>query len=145
MRHVSKTATCKKCNSDTVAWAKSKRSGKFYLTEVFIDYEDDQVTDYRDFHSAYCGKPELHAAKQAELRGDFQVEVEDDDAPDDESAKFFLALHDLCKSDPEAARAGLASRQSRLARIQAPQEAARLTAEISFMLVALGDVAPDVD
>lgn len=70
-----KPATCEKCNSTDVAWAKSKRTGKFYLTEVFTDSDGDRVTARNDFHSKYCGKSELHDSKQAGYNGYVKPEV----------------------------------------------------------------------
>jgi hypothetical protein len=66
---VYKTAKCKRCNSKTVAWQTSKKTGRYYLTEVFR-YDGEDRTDHRDFHSAYCADTAgsegvaRHAAKQ---------------------------------------------------------------------------------
>jgi hypothetical protein len=65
---VTKTATCKRCKSTDVAWTQSVKTGKWYLTEVFTE-DGIQTTSKRDFHSAYCGKPEMHAVRQAQLDG----------------------------------------------------------------------------
>lgn len=64
-----KPATCSRCNSDTVAWFKSKRTGKFYLCEVFTDDEGDRVASSRDFHSSYCGNAEAHRIEQERRTG----------------------------------------------------------------------------
>lgn len=62
-----KAAHCDRCKSDNVAWFKSKRTGHYYLCEVFTDEEGDRVSSSRDFHSKYCGKPEAHAEAQAAM------------------------------------------------------------------------------
>lgn len=68
--HVSKTATCKRCGSTNVTWQRSAK-GKWFLTEVFSyprnNGDADERTGYTDFHSAYCGKPEIHEHKQNEI------------------------------------------------------------------------------
>ena len=62
-----KTSKCKRCGSQTVNWHQSPKTAKWYLTEVFTHEDNELRTDYRDFHSTYCGKPELHEAKQTEI------------------------------------------------------------------------------
>lgn len=64
MELVSRTATCKRCSSETVAWQTGK-TGKWYLTEVFQNETGMGVTSHTDFHSKYCGKPEQHSLEQA--------------------------------------------------------------------------------
>ena len=71
---VSRTSTCKRCNSKTVTWQKSDK-GKWFLTEVF-EYPRgtdamDEMSAYTDFHSAYCGKNEIHIAKQVGILRDW--------------------------------------------------------------------------
>ena len=65
---VSKTDTCKKCNSTTVAWKKSRTTGKFYLVEVF-SISGEEIASRRDFHSVYCGKPDVKLSRVAEILG----------------------------------------------------------------------------
>jgi hypothetical protein len=62
-----KTTKCKRCGSKTVAWQTSKKTGRYYLTEVFEYDEGEQRTTHTDFHSAYCELPERHDEKQAEI------------------------------------------------------------------------------
>lgn len=65
---VHRNATCKRCDSTDVTW-QTGASGKWFLTEVFV-YDGIEKTSYRDFHSTYCGKRELHDAKQGEITRD---------------------------------------------------------------------------
>jgi hypothetical protein len=149
---------CKKCGSHTVVWQKSRKTGKFYLTEVFTDNTGDLVSDRRDFHSLYCGDAALHTAKQRELRQEADNAEAEWEAREEasamESAQYFLDLHDLCKRDPEMAGRELGKRMARLDAIMDQPtsmdymtehmrelaEKKRLTAEISFMRAAMGEV-----
>jgi ssDNA-binding Zn-finger/Zn-ribbon topoisomerase 1 len=58
---------CKHCGSQTVAWQKSRKSGKFYLTEIFNDRDGDLFTGRALFHSYFCGKPAEHEKAQDEI------------------------------------------------------------------------------
>jgi len=153
---------CKRCGSKTVAWRESN-TGKWYLIEVFnfgTDETPDLKAHYRDFHSGYCGKPQLHAVEQssismqldseAEQREQFQVRVEERKAA--EESAFFLALHDLCKNEPKRAQDELDRRMNELARERANyvsmdyltehtqqiMRCDRLQTEINFMRAAMG-------
>lgn len=64
-----KPATCEKCGSSDVTWFRSKRTGHYYLCEIFVDDEGDKVSSSRDFHSKYCGDAEAHDKRQDELTG----------------------------------------------------------------------------
>jgi len=68
---VSRTATCKRCSSERVAWQQGK-TGKWYLTEVFTNEHGLDATAHTDFHSKYCGQPELHASEQAQRDQHYQ-------------------------------------------------------------------------
>lgn len=107
---VSKTATCKKCGSTTVTWRKSAKSGKWYLTEVFTTGGVER-TDYRTFHSQFCGKPEDHKRVQDEINAD---EAKQDDDRDDaqkarerEAIEREFLLITLCDDNPKAAQVKL--------------------------------------
>lgn len=69
---VSRNATCKRCESANVTWHQSER-GKWYLTEIFV-VDGEERTDYRDFHSSYCGNPARHDEKQRALTAQEQAE-----------------------------------------------------------------------
>lgn len=152
---VSQTATCKRCGSETVTWQTSAKTGKYYLTEVF-DYDGIEKTDRRDFHSNYCGKPELHKAEQDEINGDY---AERDQAVkkavarrEEETVNHFLALHDRCKSMPDVARAEVADLERRVEyekrnwismdtmtdAMNQRAEVKSMETEIKFMRAALG-------
>lgn len=138
---ISKTAICKRCNSETVSWAKSARTGKFYLVEVF-DYDGVLKSDRIDFHSRYCGNPEAHQQEQDEIHAGFkesnqwheEIVREREEISAVETAKFFLNLHDLCKND----RTGSMLRLEQLYRNNNANPDARTGTEIKFMEAALG-------
>jgi hypothetical protein len=159
---------CKRCGSHDVAWREST-TGKWYLIEVF-DFGDPEIgpdfrSHYRDFHSGYCGKPELHLVEQRSIESQLGIEreektklrVEQEERNAARESEFFLALHDLCKNNPEQARKELAEREDKLAFEHAnyvsmdyftehcKQEALvkRLKTEIAFMQAALGMVSED--
>jgi hypothetical protein len=72
---VYRTAKCKRCNSETVTWHQSAKTGKWYLAETFV--RGGQLeSDHRDFHSLYCGKPKKHAAVQNEIDSDEKAKDE---------------------------------------------------------------------
>ena len=80
--YVSRNATCKRCGSTDVTWNHSEK-GKWYLSEVFTydgfsdgEMRVGEMTDHRDFHSAYCGKPDKHIAKQASIEAQEREHVE---------------------------------------------------------------------
>lgn len=75
---VSRTHTCKRCNSTDVTWVQSVK-GKWYLIEVF-DYEGTDRAEKTDFHSKYCGKPELHTAEQSRINARMRGEAEEREA-----------------------------------------------------------------
>jgi len=159
---------CKRCGSKNVAWRESN-TGKWYLIEVFDFGSEEHGTDfkahYRDFHSGYCGKPELHEVEQhsistqlgveAEEREKFIVRVEEKKAA--EESEFFLKLHDLCKNNRELAETALQGRRDQLAYEERNyvsmdtltdherQRALvkRLNMEIKFMEAALGPTTYD--
>jgi hypothetical protein len=112
-----KPAHCDKCDSTTVAWFKSKRTGKYYLCEVFTDNEGDRVSNHRDFHSKYCGNPDAHNLEQARIRGDFKPEPVPAPEPDGDKHEQLaleisnlsrpaqvLAIADLAKTDRSQAK-----------------------------------------
>jgi hypothetical protein len=158
---VTKTAKCKRCNSTTVTWNQGT-SGKWYLTEVF-DYEGFLKSDHKDFHSNYCGKPELHKAEQDEINGDYAKQEERREQAATKSAAdtadYFLGLHDLCKADPDAARAMLAELERKVKYEEAhwismdyftdscrqQDQVKRMKTEIRFMEAALGITTYDGD
>lgn len=78
---VTQTATCKKCGSTAVTWMKSKKTEKFYLTEVFSYGTDNERTGRTDFHSKYCGEPMAHIARQDEITR--ELEPQDSEQLDD--------------------------------------------------------------
>jgi hypothetical protein len=74
------TATCKKCGSENVIWNMSSKSGKWFLSEVFEDALGNKISRYIDFHSLYCGEPDIHEAEQKRLLNPVILEdYEDDD------------------------------------------------------------------
>lgn len=57
-RVVERTATCKRCGSESVAWVKSKK-GNWYLAEAYMNSATGQVeANIFAFHSERCGKAE---------------------------------------------------------------------------------------
>lgn len=83
---VDRTHTCKRCGSTDVTWHQSNR-GKWYLIEVF-DYDGTARASATDFHSKYCGKPDLHISKQAEIIADLAgEEMERKQQSDEREAK----------------------------------------------------------
>ena len=72
---------CKRCGSKTVAWHQSER-GKWYLIEVFKDAHGNGVADYRDFHSHYCGNPEMHDSLQRSLDEEYARDADERDRRD---------------------------------------------------------------
>lgn len=158
---------CKHCGSSTVAWQKSKKSGKFYLTEVFTDLEGRTFTDRHEFHSTYCTDGEKHERVQAEILADDRKAAADDAARMDdykaaaEAAELeaFLSLNDLCERDPEQGRRELESRTRELAAIHAnpptmdymddfirtTAQAQTLCREIEIIVAALDAVMGDDD
>ena len=161
---------CKRCGSKNVAWRESN-TGKWYLIEVFDFGDEDTGTDfkshYRDFHSGYCGKPELHDVEQRSISTQLGVETEEraklhianEEKKAAEEANFFLALHDLCKSDPDAAQKALQERRDKVDSenrnyvsmdylVEHERQRAlvkRLNTEIRFMEAALGLAEEDED
>lgn len=136
--------SCNRCGSTTVAW-KESNAGKWYLIEAF-DFDGELCANYKDFHSGYCDKPELHAVKQrqiSEALGIVEEEkatlsVVEEERRAAEDSEFFLALHDLCKSDPHNAKMEIFARREILSRPVAEQRRTRIQAEIDFMRAALG-------
>lgn len=65
---VDRTHTCKRCGSTTVTWQSKgeKPNLKWWLSEVFM-VDGVEQSNRLDFHTKFCGKPELHTAEQAEL------------------------------------------------------------------------------
>lgn len=72
---VTRTHTCKRCGSTDVTWTQSGK-GKWYLIEVF-DYEGTARAEKTDFHSKYCGKPDLHFAAQQKVNEMLRDEEEE--------------------------------------------------------------------
>lgn len=115
------TKPCNKCGSTSIAWQTAK-SGRWYLTEVFTDLDERDVTDRRDFHSAYCGEPDAHTKRQAEITKVLREERDDEDSDraerqakrEADALANFIALNDLAESDPEAGRKALAEREREL-------------------------------
>lgn len=108
-----KSAKCEKCGSEDVAWFKSKRTGKFYLCEVFTDEEGDRISSHRDFHSKYCGVDGAHEAEQAKRTIDDNLGLNDKKWHDDYADQVafdianlnsvtdrVLAIADLARSNP---------------------------------------------
>ena len=79
LTYVDKTAKCKRCGSKTVVWQTSRKTGRYYLTEVF-KYDDGDKTDHRDFHSAYCELPARHAEKQDAIFAAMHAKAADEKA-----------------------------------------------------------------
>ena len=113
-----KPAHCDKCDSNDVAWFKSKRTGKYYLCEVFTDEEGDRVSSSRDFHSKYCGIDGAHEEAQAALlhrkydpkptpapKGDLNVTAEEMALAISNHDVFqrVILIADLSKEDPKLA------------------------------------------
>jgi len=112
---------CRNCGSETITW-QSAKSGKWYLSEIFTDLDGHTVTDRRDFHSLYCNKPEAHTRKQDNITRVLQEEQQEAEAGralsqqkrEQEALENFIALNDLCESDPEAGRQELEAREREL-------------------------------
>jgi len=154
---------CKRCGSKNVTWRQSN-TGKWYLIEAFDfsakDEPENLKAHYRDFHSGYCGKPELHAVEQSSISMQLDTEREEreklsvrrEEMAAARESEFFLGLHDLCKNDPEHAKRELKRREDELAyesanyvsmdylseHIQHVERCKRLRTEIAFMQAALG-------
>jgi hypothetical protein len=108
-----KPATCDRCNSKDVAWFKSKRTGKYYLCEVFTDDEGDRVSHRGDFHSKYCGIQGAHEAEQHIRLSKTEQKPEQRDVQHEgvalaisklETHARVLAIVDLAKSDNVTAK-----------------------------------------
>lgn len=159
-REIQARKGCKRCGSQTVAWKTSSKTGKWYLIELF-DFDGEWRGNYKDFHSTYCGKPDEHAMKQAQISEalgiQFANELEDyrqrEERANAENARMFLKLHDLCKNDPDEARQEIADRERKIEiegrglTMDYMTEFTRSTAkikqwrvEIEFMKAALGEV-----
>lgn len=150
---------CKRCGSRDVTWQVSS-SGNWYLTEIFEDAEGRSYTEHALFHSEFCGSPEKHDDEQA-----IRLEAETSDRKqtkaiskareeknNQEEAEYFLALHDLCKSNRPEALDQLGEKERELEREMAQPvsmdymtehmryaaRVKRLKAEIAFMQAALG-------
>jgi len=154
---------CKRCGSHDVAWRESN-TGKWYLIEVFDFAAHGEAPNfkahYRDFHSGYCEKPQLHAVEQSSISMQLDTEknereklsVRQEERKAAEESAFFLGLHDLCKNNPKHAQEELARRENELAyesanyvsmdylseHIQHVERCKRLRTEIAFMQAALG-------
>lgn len=109
-----KPATCDKCGSTDVAWFKSKRTGKFYLCEVFTDAEGDRISSSRDFHSKYCGVAGAHKDEQNRIAGMPNHAPVNDDAAENRAWEIsnlgsvttrVLAIADLVRENPALALA----------------------------------------
>lgn len=149
---------CNRCGSKSVAWKESNQ-GKWYLIEAF-DFDGEPRANYKDFHSGYCDKPELHAVKQSQISSALGIEEEEratlavatEERKAAVEAEFFLALHDLCKNNPHGARMEIEMREREIEAInrnpptmdymveftQTMARLKRLTLEIEFMQAALG-------
>jgi len=153
---------CKRCGSKDVAWRESN-TGKWYLIEVFDFGSEGQhnfKAHYRDFHSGYCGKPQLHSVEQSSISMQLDTEqnereklaVRQEEKKAAEESQFFLALHDMCKNDPKRAQEELDRRMNELAyeranyvsmdylteHSQQIMRCDRLRTEIAFMRAAMG-------
>lgn len=84
---------CRFCNSTTVAWAKSQRTGKRYLIEVFKDDAGHDRASHTDFHSTYCGKANIHKDRQSEILGNTEPAPEPLPAP---TAEHEITVCVLC-------------------------------------------------
>jgi hypothetical protein len=148
---------CNRCGSKTVAW-KASKEGKWYLIEAF-DFDGEIRANYRDFHSGYCNKPELHEVKQRQISVELGIEqeekltlrVEQEERQAAEESLFWLELHDLCKESPEGAYAMIEGKEREIKHVLAgvtmdhmddylksTARAKRLRTEIDFMKAALG-------
>lgn len=70
---VSKTATCRKCGSTSVAWVTSHRTGRNYLVETTSDGHGGTLAHRTQFHSRQC-EENLRMQAAADITGKHLVE-----------------------------------------------------------------------
>jgi hypothetical protein len=124
---VSRRARCKRCASKNVMWQQSAKTGKWFLTEVFKTLDGEDFTQYRLFHSNFCGNQGEHEIVQDQFLADEQRERDEKDTVvkkaqdkrENDRLMNFMGLIQLCEEDPKAGKAALSKRMDELAGIHA--------------------------